>query len=163
MRVCRILEDERLPPTPQDYYHQMIELSSEARRAYEEMLASAECAVLDLSEERGAAAEPDSPEPGYGTSLGGRCAVLLAAVRFSQQRSRKNIGLHKIKPKRGSVLEKRQVKDIQLRRKRASFLSIHTSTLGFVFNVAVGILPLGRRPAEDCRRLDDTLLFFKSN
>ncbi|XP_019731729.1 selenocysteine insertion sequence-binding protein 2 isoform X3 [Hippocampus comes] len=48
----------------QDYYHQMIELSSEARRAYEEMLASA---VLDLSEERGAAeAEPDSGEPGYG-------------------------------------------------------------------------------------------------
>ncbi|XP_051923044.1 selenocysteine insertion sequence-binding protein 2-like isoform X2 [Hippocampus zosterae] len=44
----------------QDYYHQMIELSSEARRAYEEMLASAERDVLDLSE------EPDSREPGYG-------------------------------------------------------------------------------------------------
>ncbi|XP_061623034.1 selenocysteine insertion sequence-binding protein 2-like isoform X1 [Phyllopteryx taeniolatus] len=64
----------------QDYYHQMIELSSEARKAYEEMLASVERAVraergdANFSEQHSAAKlieteqsepEPESEEPGY--------------------------------------------------------------------------------------------------
>ncbi|XP_077417189.1 selenocysteine insertion sequence-binding protein 2-like [Vanacampus margaritifer] len=63
----------------QDFYHQMIELSSEARRAYEEMLASVERAArdgsgdADFSHERNdakpmepAPSEPESQEPAYG-------------------------------------------------------------------------------------------------
>ncbi|XP_077376803.1 selenocysteine insertion sequence-binding protein 2-like [Festucalex cinctus] len=62
----------------QDYYHQMIELSSEARRAYEEMLASVERAAreesgdADFTHEHDATkliepapSEPESQEPAY--------------------------------------------------------------------------------------------------
>ncbi|KAM9821984.1 selenocysteine insertion sequence-binding protein 2-like isoform 1-T2 [Syngnathus typhle] len=62
----------------QDYYHQMIELSSEARRAYEEMLVSveqsvqAECGDGNFSEEHSTAKliqpeelEPECQEPEY--------------------------------------------------------------------------------------------------